>query len=83
MTTLYIRDVSDDVAETLKERAAAEGKSLSAYVGAELTKIAVRPTNAHIVARLRERDRSAAPPTRSLRRSGPSDGDRDRHLGNG
>ena len=51
--------------------------------GAELTKIAVRPTNAHIVARLRERDRSAAPPTRSLRRSGPSDGDRDRHLGNG
>lgn len=61
MTTLYIRDVSDDVAETLKERAAAEGKSLSAYVGAELTKIAVRPTNAQVVARLRERDRSAGP----------------------
>jgi plasmid stability protein len=61
MTTLYIRDVSDDVAETLKERAADEGRSLSAYVGAELTKIAVRPTNAHIVARLRERDRSAGP----------------------
>lgn len=61
MTTLYIRDVSDDVAETLKERAAAEGKSLSAYVSAELTKIAVRPTNAQVVARLRERDRSAGP----------------------
>ncbi len=61
MTTLYIRDVSDDVAETLKERAAAEGKSLSAYVGAELTKIAARPTNAQIVARLRDRDRSAGP----------------------
>jgi len=61
MTTLYIRDVSDDVAETLKERAAAEGKSLSAYVGAELTKMAVRPTNAQVVARLRERDRSAGP----------------------
>jgi antitoxin FitA len=61
MTTLYIRDVSDEVAETLKERAAAEGKSLSAYVGAELTRIATRPTNAQIVARLRGRDRSAGP----------------------
>ena len=61
MTTLYIRDVSEDVAETLKERAAAEGKSLSAYVGAELTRIATRPTNAQVVARLRERDRAAGP----------------------
>ncbi len=61
MTTLYIRDVPDEVAETLKARAAAEGKSLSAYVGAELTKIATRPTNAQIVARLRARDRSAGP----------------------
>ncbi len=61
MTTLYIRDVSDKVAETLKERAAEEGKSLSAYVGAELTKIATRPTNAQIVARLQARDRSAGP----------------------
>ncbi len=61
MTTLYIRDVSDEVAETLKERAAAEGKSLSAYVGAELTRIATRPTNAQVVARLRGRDRSQGP----------------------
>jgi hypothetical protein len=61
MTTLYIRDVSHEVAETLKERAAAEGKSLSAYVGAELAKIATRPTNAQIVSRLRDRDRSSGP----------------------
>ena len=53
MTTLYIRDVSEAVAETLKQRAAAQGKSLSAYVGAELAKIAARPTNEEIVARLR------------------------------
>lgn len=66
MTTLYIRDVSDDVAEVLKERAAAEGKSLSAYVGAELTKIATRPTNAQVVARLRERDRSAGPTSEEI-----------------
>ena len=61
MTTLYIRDVSDDVAATLKERAAAEGMSLSAYVAAELAKIATRPTNEQIVARLRARDRSSGP----------------------
>jgi plasmid stability protein len=63
MTTLYIRDVSDDVAATLKERAAAEGKSLSAYVGAELSRIAGRPTNADIVARLRSRNRAGGPTT--------------------
>ncbi len=61
MTTLYIRDVSDDVAATLKERAASEGMSLSAYVAAELTRIAARPTNEQIVARLRVRDRSSGP----------------------
>ena len=61
MTTLYIRDVSDDVAATLKERAAAEGLSLSAYVAAELATIATRPTNEQIVARLRARDRSSGP----------------------
>ena len=58
---MYIRDVSDDVAATLKERAAAEGMSLSAYVAAELAKIASRPTNEQIVARLRARDRSGGP----------------------
>jgi plasmid stability protein len=63
MTTLYIRDVSEEVAETLKQRAAAQGKSLSAYVGAELAKIAARPTNEEIVERLRARDRSNCPTT--------------------
>jgi len=63
MTTLYIRDVSDDVAETLKERAAAAGTSLSAYVNSELAKIAARPTNAQIAARLKARDRSGGPTT--------------------
>lgn len=63
MTTLYIRDVDDAVAETLKQRAAAEGMSLSAYVARELASIAVRPTNAEIVRRLKARDRSAGPST--------------------
>ncbi|MGL5816744.1 MAG: FitA-like ribbon-helix-helix domain-containing protein [Phycicoccus sp.] len=63
MTTLYIRDVPDEVAATLKERASAEGKSLSAYVGAELGRLAARPSTADIVARLRARDRSSGPST--------------------
>jgi hypothetical protein len=66
VTTLYIRDVSDEVAKTLKERAAAEGKSLSAYVAGELSKIASRPTNAQIVTRLREQDRSAGPTSKEI-----------------
>jgi hypothetical protein len=66
MTTLYIRDVSEAVAETLKERAAAAGMSLSAYVARELAKIAARPTNSEIVARLKARDRSAGPLTADI-----------------
>ena len=66
MTTLYIREVSEEVAETLKQRAAAQGKSLSAYVGGELAKIAARPTNEEIVARLRARDRADGPTTEEI-----------------
>lgn len=36
MTTLYIRDVPEQVAATLKDRAASAGMSLSAYVTGEL-----------------------------------------------
>ena len=66
MTTLYIREVSEAVAETLKERAAAAGMSLSAYVAGELAKIAARPTNLEIVERLKGRDRSASPSTADI-----------------
>lgn len=63
MATLYVRDVTDEVTQTLKARAAAEGMSLSAYVARELTRLAERPTNAELVARLKEKDRSAGPST--------------------
>lgn len=66
MATLYIRDVDDTVAETLKERAAAAGMSLSVYVARELATIAARPTNAEIVQRLKNRDRSAGPCTADI-----------------
>jgi antitoxin FitA len=63
---MYIRDVSDEVAQTLKERAALAGISLSAYVAGELTKIAARPTNAEIVQRLKARSRSGGPSTADI-----------------
>ncbi len=51
------------VAAVLKEGAASEGQSLSAYVGAPLTAPVERPINAEIVVRLRSRSRTpgAAP----------------------
>lgn len=58
MPTLYIRDVPADVAEALKERAAAQGQSLSAFVNAELAKVAARVPNAEIAERLRHMDRT-------------------------
>jgi plasmid stability protein len=66
MATFYIRDVEEAVAETLKERAAAAGMSLSAYVARELANIAARPTNAEIVQRLKAQDRSAGPSTAEI-----------------
>ncbi|TDD24617.1 FitA-like ribbon-helix-helix domain-containing protein [Nonomuraea diastatica] len=66
MATLYIRDVPEPVAESLKKRAAEAGMSLSAYVARELADIAARPTNAEIVKRLKARDRSQGPSTADI-----------------
>ena len=46
MSTLYIRDVPDDVTAILKQRAADAGMSLSSFVKEELIRVAQRPTNA-------------------------------------
>ena len=66
MATLYIREVPEHVATVLKERAAAQNQSLSAYVNAQLAIIAARPSNAEIVERLRTRDRQAAVTTERI-----------------
>ena len=58
MPVLYARDVPEDVVDALKERAAARGMSMSAYVVEELSRVVARPTNADIVARLRALVRS-------------------------
>ena len=49
--TIQIRDVPDDVRRTLRARAAAAGKSLSAYLLDELTRVAERPPVADVLAR--------------------------------
>lgn len=66
MSTLYVRDVPEDLYESLKGRAEAEGKSLSSYVLAELARIANRPTNAEVIERLRSLDRSKGPSTSEI-----------------
>lgn len=66
MSTLYIRDVPETVTEQLKQRAAAEGQSLSAYVGAQLALLVSRPTNAEIVARLRRIPRTGGATTQQI-----------------
>ena len=61
MSTLYIRDVPDDVSATLKQRASEAGLSLSGYVNAELVRIAETPTNAALLERMRKRPSAGAP----------------------
>ncbi|HRW19486.1 MAG TPA: antitoxin [Dermatophilaceae bacterium] len=63
MATIYVRDVPEDVTAVLKRRAADEGKSFSAYLAGELARLAARPSNQEIVARLRASDRSHGPST--------------------
>lgn len=66
MTTLYIREVPEAVTETLKQRAALRGQSLSAYVATELTKLASCPTNEEVAARLQAKERHDGPTRREI-----------------
>lgn len=53
---VQIRDVPDEVVNTLKSRAAAEGRSLSDYLRQRLVEWASRPTPAELEARIRSRE---------------------------
>lgn len=55
MKAIQIRGVPDDVAKTLKARAAREGRSLSEYLLARLEAEASTPTLADLTARIRRR----------------------------
>lgn len=54
---IQIRNVPDDVHRVMTERAAAAGMSLSAYLGAELSEMAGKPTMAEWLARVEADER--------------------------
>jgi plasmid stability protein len=61
MALIQIREVPDATVRALKARAAERGLTLSAYLRAELDRLAARPTNAEIVERLARRNRRGGP----------------------
>ena len=56
---IQIRDVPDDVHRVLATRAASSGVSLTAYLRAELTRMAERPPVAEVLARAAARSGGA------------------------
>jgi antitoxin FitA len=61
MALVQVRDVPEATLRALKAQAAERGLTLTAYLRAELEKLAVRPTNAEIVERLAHRTRRGGP----------------------
>jgi hypothetical protein len=61
MPLVQVRDVSEMTLNTLKARAAERGLTLTAYLRAELDRLAARPSNAEIVDRLARRERNGGP----------------------
>jgi plasmid stability protein len=61
MALVQVRDVPEGTLNALKAQAAERGLSLTAYLRAELDKLAARPTNAEVVERLARRTRRGGP----------------------
>ena len=61
MALVQVRDLSEATVRALKAKAAERGLTLSAYLRAELDRLAARPTNAEIVERLARRNRRGGP----------------------
>jgi predicted GNAT superfamily acetyltransferase len=63
MTLIQVRDVPEPTVTALKGLAAEQGLTLSAFLRAELERLARRPTNAEIARRMANHDRSGGPST--------------------
>ena len=63
MALVQVRDIPEPILRTLKAQAAERGLTLTAYLRAELAKLAARPTNAEVVERLARRNRRGGPTT--------------------
>jgi antitoxin FitA len=61
MALVQVRDVSETTLKSLKAHAAERGLTLTAYLRAELDRLAARPSNADIVDRLARREREGGP----------------------
>lgn len=55
MSTIQVKDVPDDVAETLRRRATAAGQSLQAYMRQHLIEVARRRTKSEYIKIIEER----------------------------
>lgn len=56
MTTIQVRNVSDETSRALKAKAALEGRSLSDYLLRELERIAAHPSRAELLERIANRE---------------------------
>jgi len=61
MALVQVRDVPEATLNALKAQAAERGLTLTAYLRAELDRLAGRPTNAELVERLARRNRRGGP----------------------
>ena len=52
MTTIQVRNVSEETSRALKAKAALEGRSLSDFLLRELDRIATRPSRAELIERI-------------------------------
>jgi antitoxin FitA len=50
MATIQVRDIPDDVYETIRRRAAAAGQSLQSYMREQVVALGSRPTRQEILA---------------------------------
>lgn len=55
MTTIQVRNVSEETSRALKAKAALEGRSLSDFLLRELDRIAARPSRAELLERIADR----------------------------
>jgi len=75
MKMLQIRNVPDELHRDLKERAAREGTTMSELVLRELPRIARRPSNKEVLARIRSREPVGGPSGAELVRAGREERD--------
>lgn len=69
MATLYIRDVPEEDAVSLRRLAQVDGKSVSAFVGEELERLVNRAGNSAVVAELRADDWTGGPTAEDVLRA--------------